>query len=272
MIFCFIFKTCNYLLFDNSKESLMFFIATLLHLTIFAAYLTHKIIKMKNLLKLLVVPMLTAFLLTSCDKDEVLGDVDAPHEHELMTTLIYTLSHENHEDVVFTFTDMDGEGPMDPVKTQTGTLYANKSYTGSVIILNEAEHEEHEGDDHEGDDHEGDDHEGDDHEGDDHEGDMTDDEYNVTLEIIREKNEHQFFYTDVEGATIAYADKDDNNKEFGLNTTFVTGDEGAAKFTITLIHEPNKDGEGVADMDLTNAGGATDIETPFTTTVVLGSK
>jgi hypothetical protein len=226
---------------------------------------------MKNLLKLLVVPMLTALLFTSCDKDEVLGDVEAPHEHELMTTLIYTLSHDTYEDVVFTFTDIDGDGPLEPVTVKLGELYANTTYNGSVIILNEAEHDDH-GDEHDdhGDEH--DDHGDEDHGDEDHEGDMTDDEYNVTLEIIREKNEHQFFYTDVEGATIAYADKDDNNKEFGLETTFATGDAGDVAFTITLKHEPNKDGEGVADMDLTNAGGATDIETPFTATSILGSK
>ncbi|MGB2129711.1 MAG: type 1 periplasmic binding fold superfamily protein [Flavicella sp.] len=207
---------------------------------------------MKKLLNLLVVPMLAGLVFTSCEKDGV-----DEHEHELMTTLIYKLTAEGKEDVVFTFEDLDGEGGMTPEYDQTGTLVAGTTYAGSITILNEAEHEEHEGEDHEGED----------HEGEDHEGDMTDPHFNVTLEIIEEKDDHQFFYTNVTGATISYADKDNNNLAFGLESSFVTEEAGPTSFTITLIHMPNKSGVGVLGGDITNADGTTDIEVTFSADV-----
>jgi hypothetical protein len=42
-----------------------------------------------------------------------------------------------------------------------------------------------------------------------------------------------------------------------------TSSAGSGTLTITLRHEPNKDGDNVADGDITNAGGETDVEVTF---------
>ena len=65
-------------------------------------------------------------------------DPDHAHEEELITTVIYTLSPSEGNDVVFTYKDLDGDGSGQPEITN-GTLAANTTYTGTVQFLNELE-------------------------------------------------------------------------------------------------------------------------------------
>ena len=168
-------------------------------------------------------------IFTACEKD----DPVVPNEEELITTLTYTLSATGADPVVLSFTDLDGDGGNAPT-INGGTLAANTTYTGSIDLLNETETPAE----------------------------------SITEEIEEEQEEHQFFYA-ASGLdlTIAYTDADANNQPVGLTTTITTGDAGSGNLTVTLRHEPNKDGAGVAAGQIENAGGETDIEVTFPITI-----
>ncbi len=165
---------------------------------------------------------------TSCEKD----DHDHDNEEELITTLIYTLSASSGN-VVMTFRDLDGDGGNKPVVTTVGNLLSGQEYIGSISVLNES----------------------------------VTPAVNITDEIEDEALEHQFFYA-ITGAlsgkvNINYDDADSNNKPLGLKTKLLATTPGQGKLKVTLRHEPNKSGNGVANGDITNAGGETDIEVEF---------
>lgn len=167
---------------------------------------------------------LAAFAFTACEKNDPI----IPNEEELITTLIYTLTPDGGgSPVELKFQDLDGDGGNVPV-ISGGTLIANTTYSGSLRLLNEIESED------------------------------------ITLEVEEEGDEHQFFFS-VSGlnANVDYADTDANGKPVGINTTLTTGAASNGQLTITLRHEPAKDASGVANGDITNAGGETDIEVTF---------
>jgi len=86
---------------------------------------------------------------------------------------------------------------------------------------------------------------------------------NITAEIFNERDKHQFFFggTAVQSQvlTIAYQDADTKGKPIGLTNQATTRMGGTGTLTVRLIHEPNKEGAGVATGDPANAGGETDI-------------
>ena len=178
----------------------------------------------KNFLSFLA--LMSIMALTSCEKD----DPVIPPEEELITTLTYTLSPAGGgADVVLSFVDLDGDGGNAPEITG-GTLSANETYTGSIILLNESEA-------------------------------PTED---ITQEIREEDDAHQFFFqTDISGLIITYDDQDADGNPVGLTTSLTTGDSSNGTLSIILRHEPDKSGTGVADGVITNAGGETDIEVTF---------
>jgi len=163
--------------------------------------------------------------MTGCDKD----DPEPPIEEELITTLEYVLSTPNNPDITLRFEDLDGDGGNDPVITG-GTLQQFTSYEGVITLLNESE---------------------------------TPTE-NVTEEIEEEDEEHQlFFQTTIPGINVEYTDEDADGNPIGLTSTLTTSAAGSGTLSITLRHEPSKDGAGVSNGDITNAGGETDIEVTF---------
>jgi len=168
-------------------------------------------------------------IFASCKKD----DPVVPNEEELITTLTYTLNASGADPVVLSFTDLDGDGGNAPT-ISGGTFAANTTYTGSVDLLNETETPAE----------------------------------SITEEIEEEQEEHQFFYhaTGLD-LTVAYTDTDAKNQPVGLTTTLTTGAAGSGNLTITLRHEPNKDGAGVAAGQIESAGGETDIEVTFPVTI-----
>ncbi|MEM9822080.1 MAG: type 1 periplasmic binding fold superfamily protein [Bacteroidota bacterium] len=127
--------------------------------------------------------------------------------------------------IILSFNDPDGEGGNAPTITG-GTLQSNTTYTGQIVL-------------------------------------GTPDEDN-TPEIIVEDVEHQFFYA-ASGANISvqYADMDADGNPIGLATTLTTTDASSGNLTITLRHNLDKAGIGVADGDISNAGGDTDMEVTF---------
>lgn len=172
----------------------------------------------------------TLVLFSSCDKD----DPEIANEEELITTLTYTLTPESGGDaVVLSFTDLDGDGGNAPVLVG-GTLAANTTYVGSIILLNETETPAE----------------------------------NITEEVEEEDDEHQFFFSALNGlnATVTYNDTDGQNP-VGLKTKVTTGAASQGKLRVTLRHEPNKSAAGVSEGNIANAGGETDIEVEFDVTV-----
>ncbi|NQX92508.1 MAG: type 1 periplasmic binding fold superfamily protein [Flavobacteriales bacterium] len=172
---------------------------------------------------------------TSCDDDDDEPETPVvPVEEEVITTLTYTLTPDNGgADVVLTFQDLDGEGGNDATITG-GTLEANITYSGAIVLLNEQENPAE----------------------------------NVTEEIEEEDEEHQFFFiNDLPGFSVAYGDQDENGNPIGLATTITVGDAGSGTLTVVLRHEPDKEAANVSAGDITNAGGETDIEVEFPITV-----
>ena len=169
-------------------------------------------------------------LFTACDDEEPI--IDDPEE--VITTLTYTLTPQGGGDVVtLNWEDLDGDGGNAPTITG-GTLAANTTYTGAITLLNASKTPAE----------------------------------NITEEIEEEDDEHQFFFNStVDGLTVAYDDADDDGNPVGLQTEVTTGDAASGDLTVILLHEPAKDAEGVADGDIDNADGDSDIEVTFPVTV-----
>jgi len=176
-----------------------------------------------RLLALLLVPM--ALFLTSCDND----DPEPENEEELITDVsLAFVPTGGGLTTTMTFTDLDGPGGNAPTVTG-GTLAANTTYMATVSFLNAIDGE------------------------------------NITEEVEEEDEEHQVFYQPSSGLnlTFSYQDQDANNNPLGIETEMVTGDASSGTLTVILRHEPDKDAAGVADGDISNAGGETDIEVTF---------
>lgn len=170
-----------------------------------------------------------AFLTISCTKEK--DDPIIPNEEELITTLIYTLiSADNTDTVELKFEDLDGQGGAMPIITG-GVLKSNTDYSGTLLLLNE----------------------------------QLVPADNITLEIVAEGEFHQFFYKTQLGldASVEYNDLDVVGKPIGVNTILHAKSVSTGELVVTLRHEPNKNAPGVADGDMTNAGGETDIEVAF---------
>jgi hypothetical protein len=185
---------------------------------------------MKNSIYIIALLFGFAFNFTSCD-----DEIDIPNEEELITTLKYVLTPEGGGDPIeLSFTDLDGEGGIAPVIVG-GSLAASTNYTGVLTLLNESE----------------------------------DPAENITEEIEAEEEEHQFFFeSTIPGLFVTYTDEDADGNPVGLSSTLTTGAAGAGSLTITLRHEPVKSALNVAEGDITNAGGETDIEVTFPITVL----
>jgi hypothetical protein len=172
-------------------------------------------------------------LFTSCTKDEP-ADPIIPNEEEVITTLNFRLVPvSGGSEVLFSFKDLDGIGGDAPILME-GDLDSNQTYNGSIELLNELETPA----------------------------------LDIGAEVAAEAEEHQFFYqSDVAGLTISYNDSDAMGKPIGLSTLLNTGSAGTGNLIITLRHEPSKDAAAVADGDITNAGGESDIEVIFSINV-----
>ncbi|AXT52079.1 type 1 periplasmic binding fold superfamily protein [Aquimarina sp. BL5] len=188
--------------------------------------------------------MLSVFglILSSCSDDD---DPVPVSGEEVITTMTVTLTN-GSDTVTLRFFDEDGEdGPTNPVETVSGSLSAGTTYTGTIALLNETESPAE----------------------------------LVNEEIEGEADEHQFFYlTDDLGITTAYADQEcdfnddpcegSNANPVGLAFTLTTTDAvGDGELRVVLRHELNKEAQGVAAGDITNAGGSPDIDWTFNVSV-----
>lgn len=185
---------------------------------------------MKSIKHILVLASII-ILAASCSDDDPI----AVNEEEVITTLTVTLTpQDGGAAITLNSVDLDGDGPNAPVITVSNNLAINTTYTGVTKVLNETE----------------------------------DPAENVTVEVLEEGIDHQFFYT-FSGNTVStsYTDSDANGNPIGINFTLSTTDAGSENVTISLIHEPNKSGAGVVEGSITNADGESDVEVTFPLTI-----
>jgi len=176
-------------------------------------------------LSLLITLFSTILIFTACKKDP-----EEVVDEEVITTLRYTLTPDSGgTPVVLSFQDLDGDGGDAPI-VMGGTLAANETYSGVMVLLNESESPAED----------------------------------VTEEIEEDDDHHQFFFqSTLDGLSVSYDDEDGDGNPLGLKTNLSTGSAGSGQLTVTLRHEPNKSASGVADGNIENAGGETDIEVEF---------
>ena len=169
----------------------------------------------------------STLIFASCSDDD--NTPDPVNEEEVITTLTVTLDS-GSDTVVMQYQDLDGDGPDAATVTVSGSLNANTTYDGSIVLLNETESPAE----------------------------------NVTEEIEEEDDEHQFFYTVGSGLDVdtEYANFDGDGNPLGTLFVLNVGSASSGGLTFTLRHEPNKPNTG-----LENAGGSTDIEVTFDVTV-----
>ena len=212
-------------IYKKSVLYLHFFFATKLRLYLHFSNILFPMMLSKRIFPVIALLFASLFVFSSCEKD----DPEIANEEELITTLTYTLTPETGgTPVVLSFKDLDGEGGNAPTLVG-GTLTANTIYNGTLDLLNETESPAE----------------------------------SITAEIEEEDDEHQFFFQ-ASGAniTVEYNDTDGTHP-VGLETKVITGEASSGKLTIILRHEPNKNAQGVANGNITNAGGETDIEVTF---------
>ncbi len=189
---------------------------------------------MKHFKFLLVFGLLVS--IASCsDDDDTTPEI--VNEEEVITTITVSLTPVGDSTpIVFRSQDLDGDGPNDAMVT-FGTLTANTTYLGTVELLNELE----------------------------------DPAEDITEEVALEDDEHQMFYTPINGAEssimVMYTDADDDGNPIGLTFSLTTGDAATGNLSVVLRHLLDKNASGVAEGDITNAGGDTDIEVSFPITI-----
>lgn len=180
-----------------------------------------------KIIKLVPMALAAVFALNSCSNDD---DVQPVNEGEVITTVTVTLTPTGGgTPVVLMSRDLDGDGPDAPIVTSTGSLMASRTYEGNISLLNE----------------------------------LTNPADNISIEVLEEGDEHQFFFSAGGGltGTFAYGDTDVNGDPIGLDFTFTTAANArSGNMTVILRHEPNKSGANVVAGDITNAGGETDLE------------
>lgn len=187
--------------------------------------------KYMKTIKNLALVLFVATLFTACSED----DPEVVNEEELITTLTATLTPSGGgTDIILKSVDLDGDGPNAPVITVSANLTANTDYTGVLKIENETESPAED----------------------------------ITIEVLEEDEEHQFFFTPTNNvATVTYNDMDGNGNPIGVQFSLATTTAASGNLTITLRHEPVKTASGVNSGDITNAGGETDVQAVFPVTV-----
>lgn len=154
------------------------------------------------------------------------------NESETITTVRLRLVQTDDTTRVFQaqWRDLDGEGGNAPVITGLNNLPPNKTFSGSIQVLDETK------------------------------SPIKD----ITEEIEEEDEEHQFFYV-VSGATLSveYADADSDGNPIGLKTTVTTAAASSGTLRVILKHEATKNNTiGVPSTD-----GETDFDIVLPVTV-----
>ncbi len=179
-------------------------------------------------MKHLAILPLAALAFAGCKEEP--DDPIIPNEEEFISTVKLELIEAQTNDTLwFQFTDLDGDGGNDPV-ISIDTLSTGSIYQANLYLLNETETPAD----------------------------------SIHNEVEEEGLEHQvFFQFSSNDLSISYSDSDTDGNPIGLETEWETNNETQTILTLTLRHEPNKDAPGVADGDISQAGGETDVEVDF---------
>ena len=163
----------------------------------------------------------------------ILGFASCEWQHnevyeEPITSLTYILTPDSGTAVVLQYLDRDGEGGR-PAIINSGTLQANTTYNAEIRLNTLGKH-------------------------------IID-----TTSVAVQPEKHQIFFLPQNGLqlTTEYADRDANGYPVGFKTIVNTGSASEGTLTIIIKDQPNKSAPGVADGDLTNAGGSVDAEVSF---------
>ncbi|MCK0129953.1 type 1 periplasmic binding fold superfamily protein [Flavobacteriaceae bacterium F08102] len=172
-------------------------------------------------------------LANSCDDQD---DPIPVNEEEVITTVRLTLTpKDGGTPIVLESRDLDGIGPDEPIITVSSTLEVSQVYSGNMELLNETVSPADQ----------------------------------ITEEVEEEGAEHQFFFQlSQDVADISYDDEDVNGNPIGLSIVLETKAVGTSNLTITLRHEPEKTAAGVAEGDISQAGGETDVQVVFPIEVI----
>jgi hypothetical protein len=166
-------------------------------------------------------------LLLNCkkSKDEA-PTPQNPNEQEQITTLRVIIKEGSTVVDTFSFRDIDGPGGNAPT-IETIRLLANKNYSARLLLLDQSKVPAQ----------------------------------NISNAIVKEKNEHQFFFTPTSvDLTVLYNDSDDYGVPLGIETLINTGAASTGTLRVLLKHQPNvkpKTGNGNSSL------GATDIDVTF---------
>lgn len=207
-------------------ETFYLILKSIINLTIQKNKNMENLKNMKNL-KFLTAALVASSLFIGCSKDD---DPQAVNEEEIITTMTVTLEPaDGSTDVILEFRDLDGDGPNEPEITD-GILAAGVTYSGSIVLLNEAEEPAD----------------------------------NITEEVEEENLEHQFFYTVGSSLDVTTSGEnlDDEDNILGTMFTLTAGTVSSGELTFTLVHEPTKPNDG-----LESAGGEEDISVTFNVSV-----
>lgn len=174
--------------------------------------------------------LILSLVFTGCSDND--PEPEPVNEEEVITTMTIRLTPSGGgSEIILKTVDMDGDGDGEAVVTVSGPLSAGTTYDGIIELLNETETPAED----------------------------------ITEEVEEEADEHQFFYTIGTGldVTTTYDDEDGDGNPIGVEFTLTANTASSGDLTFTLRHEPNKSADGVADGDITNAGGETDITETF---------
>lgn len=185
---------------------------------------------MKKIIYQLALPLIV-MVAFACkkDNDPVTQPVN-PNEGELITTMKLVVKDSANTAQVseFVFRDADGDGGQSPTTFDTIKLKANNTYLVSILLLDESKTPVD----------------------------------TISNEVLEEAEEHQLFYTAIEGANISfsYSDKDDNAVPLGLSGKLRTGSVSKGKLQVQLKHQgTDKPKSGNGNINI----GDTDIEVNF---------
>lgn len=180
--------------------------------------------------KYFILTLMLPIFLSSCSDDE---EPVVENEEEVITEVVYRLEPTDGSEIVqLVFSDPDGDGGADPITQVTGSLTANMTYSGSIIMTDRSQ---------------------------------PNTTIDITAEIGEEDEAHQLFYIVSTGldADITYSDSDSDGNPTGLLTEVTAGGFSSGTITIILRHELDKSADGLAIDNPDPAGGTTDIEVAF---------
>lgn len=169
--------------------------------------------------------LVLAVATTSCKKT---GNPNVEADHAAITTLTLSFSQNGTVVSTATFDDPDGFGGNAPVRFDSLRLAANSTYNMTVTLQNKTS------------------------------GTVTD----MTEEIRRAGNQHEFFFIPTNGLTFSATklDRDINGFPLGFNNSVTTGAVSNGNMLVKLMHKPLLKGPNDAP-----TVGHSDIEVNFRT-------